>query len=37
MEVEGCSAFLDDLLVCDDADKRICSGFFRLVHSTPLE
>ena len=37
MEVEGCSAFLDDLLVSDDADKRICSGFFRLEHSTPLE
>ena len=37
MEVPGCQAFLDDLLVSDDADKRICSGFFRLEKSQPLE
>lgn len=37
MNVPGCDAFLDDLLVSEDPDKTIVSGFFRLEHSQPLE
>jgi ethanolamine utilization protein EutQ (cupin superfamily) len=37
MNMPGCNAFLDDLLVSDDPEKRIVSGFFRLEQSKPLE
>jgi ethanolamine utilization protein EutQ (cupin superfamily) len=36
MNVPGCDAFLNDLLVSDDPEKRIVSGFFRLEQSKPL-
>lgn len=37
MQVPGSDAFLDDLLVSEDQEKCICSGFFRLEKSQPLE
>lgn len=37
MNVPGCEALLDDFLVSEDDEKRICAGFFRLEKSKPLE
>ncbi|SEQ09590.1 Ethanolamine utilisation protein EutQ [Amphritea atlantica] len=33
MERPGCNAFLGDVMVSDDADKTIVSGFFRMEKS----
>jgi len=37
MGVPDTKAYLDDLLISEDADKCIVSGFFRLEKSKPLE
>lgn len=37
MGVPGTQAFLDDLLISEDKEKCICSGFFRIEKSQPLE
>ncbi|MGV6818202.1 MAG: cupin domain-containing protein [Thiotrichales bacterium] len=36
MEVPDTKAYLDDLLISEDSDKTIVSGFFRLEKSKPL-
>ncbi|MGB4811403.1 MAG: cupin domain-containing protein [Methylophilaceae bacterium] len=36
MNVPNVAAFLGDTFVSDDADKRICAGFFQLEKGQPL-